>query len=98
VLPSPGPHDRPTPQNPTAKKVYFVSLGCPKNQVDTEIMLGVVRDQGHELVDTAEEADTLVVNTCGFIEEAKQESIETILELAQAKARARASGWSSPAA
>lgn len=75
-----------TPQNPTAKKVYFVSLGCPKNQVDTEIMLGVVRDQGHVLVDTAEEADTLVVNTCGFIEEAKQESVETILELAQAKA------------
>ena len=77
-----------TPQNPTAKKVYFVSLGCPKNQVDTEIMLGVVRDQGHQLVDTAEEADTLVVNTCGFIEEAKQESVDTILELAQAKAAA----------
>ncbi len=75
-----------TPQNPSAKKVYFVSLGCPKNQVDTEIMLGVVRQQGHQLVDTAEEADTLVVNTCGFIEEAKQESVETILELAQAKA------------
>ena len=75
-----------TPQNPSAKKVYFVSLGCPKNQVDTEIMLGVVRQHGHQLVDTEEEADTLVVNTCGFIEEAKQESVETILELAQAKA------------
>jgi ribosomal protein S12 methylthiotransferase len=84
--------------NAAPKKVYFVSLGCPKNQVDTEVMLGVVRDQGHVLVDTAEEADTLVVNTCGFIEEAKQESIETILELAQAKARARGSGWSSRAA
>jgi ribosomal protein S12 methylthiotransferase len=72
---------------PAPKKVYFVSLGCPKNQVDTEVMLGVVKDQGHVLVDTAEEADTLVVNTCGFIEEAKQESIETILELAQAKAQ-----------
>ena len=69
------------------KKVYFVSLGCPKNQVDTEIMLGVVRDQGHELVGSAEEADTLVVNTCGFIEEAKKESIETILELSQHKAQ-----------
>jgi ribosomal protein S12 methylthiotransferase len=78
----------PLPHNPTGKKVYFVSLGCPKNQVDTEIMLGVVRDQGHQLVDSAEDADTLVVNTCGFIEEAKQESIETILELAQAKAAA----------
>lgn len=69
------------------KKVYFVSLGCPKNQVDTEVMLGVVRDQGHELVDAPEDADTLVVNTCGFIEDAKKESIETILELAQVKAR-----------
>ena len=76
----------PIPLNSSGKKVYFVSLGCPKNQVDTEIMLGVVRDQGHELVDSAEEADTLVVNTCGFIEDAKQESIDTILELAQAKA------------
>lgn len=76
----------PIPHNSSGKKVYFVSLGCPKNQVDTEIMLGVVRDQGHELVDSAEDADTLVVNTCGFIEDAKQESIDTILELAQAKA------------
>jgi len=72
---------------PAPKKVYFVSLGCPKNQVDTEVMLGVVKGQGHVLVATAEEADTLVVNTCGFIEEAKQESIDTILELAQVKAR-----------
>lgn len=71
---------------PAPKKVYFVSLGCPKNQVDTEVMLGVVREQGHTLVDTPDEADTLVVNTCGFIEEAKKESIETILELAQVKA------------
>ncbi len=68
-----------------ARKVYFVSLGCPKNQVDTEVMLGVVRDGGHQIVDSAEEADTLVVNTCGFIEAAKEESIDTILELAQAK-------------
>ena len=68
-----------------ARKVYFVSLGCPKNQVDTEVMLGVVRDGGHQVVDSADDADTLVVNTCGFIEAAKEESIETILELAQAK-------------
>lgn len=72
---------------PAPKKVYFVSLGCPKNQVDTEVMLGVVREQGHTLVDTPDEADTLVVNTCGFIEDAKKESIETILELAQVKAQ-----------
>lgn len=68
-----------------ARKVFFVSLGCPKNQVDTEVMLGVVRDGGHQVVDSAEEADTLVVNTCGFIEAAKEESIDTILELADAK-------------
>ncbi|MCA9686466.1 MAG: 30S ribosomal protein S12 methylthiotransferase RimO [Myxococcales bacterium] len=70
------------------KKVYFVSLGCPKNQVDTEVMLGLVRAGGHELVDAPEEADMLVVNTCGFIEAAKEESIETILELAAVKAHA----------
>lgn len=70
------------------KKVYFVSLGCPKNQVDTEVMLGLVRAHGHELVDEPELADMLVVNTCGFIEAAKEESIETILELARVKAAA----------
>jgi ribosomal protein S12 methylthiotransferase len=69
-----------------AQKVYFVSLGCPKNQVDTEVMLGIVRDGGHALVDDPHDADTLVVNTCGFIEAAKQESIDTILELAGVKA------------
>jgi ribosomal protein S12 methylthiotransferase len=71
---------------PTGKKVYFVSLGCPKNQVDTEVMLGLVRARGHELVDAPELADMLVVNTCGFIEQAKEESIETILELGRVKA------------
>lgn len=71
--------------NPVSKRVYFVSLGCPKNQVDTEVMLGVVAQQGHALVDTAEEADTLVVNTCGFIDAAKEESINTILEMAEIK-------------
>jgi ribosomal protein S12 methylthiotransferase len=69
----------------SARKVYFVSLGCPKNQVDTEVMLGVVHEGGHAVVDSPELADTLVVNTCGFIESAKEESIETILELAQLK-------------
>ncbi len=70
----------------SSQKVYFVSLGCPKNQVDTEVMLGIVRDGGHVLVDDPNLADTLVVNTCGFIEAAKQESIDTILELAGVKA------------
>ncbi|MCX4239209.1 30S ribosomal protein S12 methylthiotransferase RimO [Paraliomyxa miuraensis] len=72
------------------RKVYFVSLGCPKNQVDTEVMLGVVAQGGHELVDDAELADTLVVNTCGFIDAAKEESIDTILELAAVKKDAAA--------
>jgi len=79
------------PQSPAAtapQKVYFVSLGCPKNQVDTEIMLGVVRAGGHTLVDDPSLADTLVVNTCGFIDAAKEESIDTILELARIKAEA----------
>lgn len=63
------------------KKVFFVSLGCAKNQVDTEVMLGVVDQGGHVVVDDPADADTLVVNTCGFIDAAKQESIDTILEL-----------------
>ncbi|MGB1276797.1 MAG: hypothetical protein ACPG77_13705, partial [Nannocystaceae bacterium] len=73
-------------------KVYFVSLGCPKNQVDTEVMLGVTSGEGHTLVDSPEQADTLVVNTCGFIEEAKEESIDTILELARAKQEGEEAG------
>jgi len=72
------------------RKVYFVSLGCPKNQVDTEVMIGVVEGGGHELVEEAEQADTLIVNTCGFIEAAKEESVETILELAGVKTHADA--------
>src|SRR5688572_22226292 len=80
---------------PARRKVYFVSLGCPKNQVDTEVMLGVVAGGGHELVHDAEQADTLVVNTCGFIDAAKEESIDTILELAAAK-RSAAEGHGGP--
>ncbi|HTJ42997.1 MAG TPA: 30S ribosomal protein S12 methylthiotransferase RimO [Kofleriaceae bacterium] len=70
---------------PTSQKVYFVSLGCPKNQVDTELMLGQVRAAGHELVDAPEGADVIVVNTCAFIDAAKEESVDTILELADFK-------------
>ena len=70
-----------------ARRVYFVSLGCPKNQVDTEVMIGVVKEGGHQLVDDPDEADTLVVNTCGFIDAAKEESIDTILEMASIKER-----------
>lgn len=67
------------------KKVHFVSLGCPKNLVDTEIMLGSLMRDGYQVVSEAEDADTVVVNTCGFIEASKQESIDKILEMAALK-------------
>jgi ribosomal protein S12 methylthiotransferase len=70
-----------------SKKVGIVSLGCPKNLVDTEVMLGELRRQGHEIVGSLAEADTVIVNTCGFIDEAKEESIDTILELAAEKGK-----------
>ena len=62
------------------KKVGFVSLGCPKNLVDSEVMMGTLAASGYEITSDASEADTVVVNTCGFIESAKQESIDAILE------------------
>ncbi len=65
--------------------IYFVSLGCPKNQVDTELMLGQVQAAGHSLVDAPDGADVIVVNTCAFIDAAKEESVDTILEMAQHK-------------
>ncbi len=67
------------------QRIYFVSLGCPKNQVDTELMLGQVKAAGHALVDAPEAADVIVVNTCAFIDAAKEESVDTILEMAQHK-------------
>lgn len=72
------------------KKVGFVSLGCPKNLVDSEVMMGQLKEAGYEITNNAEEADTLVVNTCGFIESAKAESIEAILEATNAKALGKA--------
>jgi ribosomal protein S12 methylthiotransferase len=66
-------------------KIGFLSLGCPKNLVDGEVMLGIARDAGHELTSDAAAADVLVVNTCAFIDKAKQESIDAILEMAQHK-------------
>jgi len=62
------------------KKVGFVSLGCPKNLVDSEVMMGQLAEAGYEITNDAADADTVVVNTCGFIESAKQESIDAILE------------------
>jgi len=70
----------------TGKRVHLLTLGCPKNQVDSELMLGVLTRGGHELVLDPESADVLVVNTCAFIGPAKEESIDAILEAARVKA------------
>jgi ribosomal protein S12 methylthiotransferase len=69
------------------KKVALVSLGCPKNLLDSEVMLGKLYEQGYTLTVDPVEADYLIVNTCGFIQSAKEESIEHILEMAQIKAQ-----------
>jgi ribosomal protein S12 methylthiotransferase len=66
-------------------KVGFISLGCPKNLVDSEVMMGILAHAGYELTPRADEAEILVVNTCSFIEPAQKESIETILEMAEHK-------------
>jgi len=67
------------------RTIHFVSLGCPKNRVDSEIMLGTARGEGFLHVDAAVDAEIIVVNTCGFIDAAKKESIDTILEMAEHK-------------
>ncbi|HTK25988.1 MAG TPA: 30S ribosomal protein S12 methylthiotransferase RimO [Pyrinomonadaceae bacterium] len=72
------------------KKVGFVSLGCPKNLVDSEVMMGQLAEAGYEITNNAEEAETVVVNTCGFIESAKQESIDAILEATRLKEEGKA--------
>jgi ribosomal protein S12 methylthiotransferase len=72
------------------QKVGFVSLGCPKNLVDSEVMMGLVARAGAELTPRAEDADIIVVNTCSFIESAQQESVNTILEMAAHKTAGRA--------
>lgn len=69
------------------KRIGLVSLGCPKNLVDSELMLGMLKSEGYDTVSEAEAADIIIVNTCGFIESAKQESINTILEMAALKDR-----------
>jgi len=65
--------------------VFFVSLGCDKNLVDTEVMLGHIRDAGYELVNEEAEAEVVIVNTCSFIHDAKEESVQTILEMSTLK-------------
>ncbi len=72
-----------------ALKIGLVSLGCSKNLVDSEVMLGMLTERGMEIVADASKADVIIVNTCGFIDSAKQESIDTILEMAQYKQNGR---------
>src|SRR5437667_9423193 len=72
------------------KKIGFISLGCPKNLVDSEVMMGQLQQNGYQITADAQEADTVVVNTCGFIDSAKKESIEAILEAARLKTDGKA--------
>src|SRR5947209_1893845 len=83
------PQDQPENQNSSALKVGFVSLGCPKNLVDSEVMMGMLSQAGAQLISRAEDADVIVVNTCSFIEAAQQESVNTILEMARHKTDGR---------
>lgn len=69
--------------------ILFISLGCDKNLVDTEVMLGILAQRGHQMVDDENEADIIIINTCCFIHDAKEESIQNILEMAQFKERGR---------
>ncbi len=69
----------------SSKKVHFISLGCPKNLVDTEIMVGTLMKDGYTVTSDEADADTVIVNTCGFIEDSKTESIQTILKMAGLK-------------
>ena len=78
------------PHSPAPQKVGFVSLGCPKNLVDSEVMMGLLARAGAELTRRAEEADVIVVNTCSFIDSAQQESVNTILEMAGHKTAGKA--------
>ena len=66
-------------------KIGFISLGCSKNLVDTEMMIKYYKDKGMEVVQNPVEAEMIVINTCGFIESAKKEAIDTILEMAEYK-------------
>lgn len=74
------------------KSLGYISLGCAKNLVDTEVMLGLLKDNGYIITDNLEEADLIIINTCTFIEKAKEESINTILEAAQYKEIGRCKG------
>jgi len=72
------------------EKVHLVSLGCPKNRVDSEVMVGLLQKGPYELIDTPDDADVIVVNTCSFIQPATEESVDTVLEMAKYKTEGKA--------
>lgn len=74
-----------TEQKSSSEKIHFISLGCPKNLVDSEIMAGSLMKEGYQVVGDESDADTVIVNTCGFVEDSKKESIQRILEMAELK-------------
>ena len=74
-------------------KIGFVSLGCPKNLVDSERILTELRTEGYDVVPSYDDADMVIVNTCGFIEDAKKEAIDNILEMAQLKQEGTIARW-----
>jgi ribosomal protein S12 methylthiotransferase len=90
VLDLDAPKAPPEPSTLKPTKVGFVSLGCPKNLVDSEVMMGMLTQAGAELIQRAEDADVIVVNTCSFIDSAQQESVNTILEMARHKTDGKA--------
>ena len=67
------------------KKIGMISLGCPKNQVDAELMLARLAENGYIITDEVDGVDAVIINTCGFIEDAKKEAIENILDMAELK-------------
>ena len=71
------------------RRVHFVSLGCPKNRVDAEHMLAILGVKGWQVVDEPDRAEAIVVNTCAFIDESKEESVDAILEMAEYKDHGR---------
>jgi ribosomal protein S12 methylthiotransferase len=90
VLLQPEAAEKSTAEGQARPRVGFISLGCPKNLVDSEVMMGLLDSSGAEITNRPETADILVVNTCSFIDSAKQESVDTILEMAQHKISGRA--------
>src|SRR5215467_11484572 len=78
------------------RKVGFSSLGCPKNLVDSEVMMGILSREGYELTPRADDAEILVVNTCSFIEPAQKESVDAILEMRNTRNSVRQRSSSSP--